>query len=87
MMLHPSRAWPRDGRHFGLELQLDLPDHLHVQKRLKLQHGEALTVGMGDDVDVEVMLLKVGSPEFEAYVRDAPLRLQDEAGIPVEPGF
>jgi hypothetical protein len=61
------------GDHYGVACILDLPDEQGLQREFNLRHGEQIHARMSGDVDVEMMVMRVQSPEFRAWVEEAPV--------------
>ncbi len=76
LLLHPSLAAPYDGNHYGVEVQLELPGE-GLQRSLELQHGEVIHTAMSNNVEVSLMMMRVRSPEFEAFIREAPVTVHE----------
>lgn len=68
LALHPTLRGPK----MGVELKLDLPDAPGLGRRVSLVHGEEAKLHLGDDVDVRMLAMRVRSPEFEAFIANAP---------------
>ena len=77
LRLHPSLVRPLDGSHLAVDLHLDVPGEPGLKSSLKAAHGQEVEAALSDDVDVSLMVMRVRSPEFEAWVRDAPVRLEN----------
>jgi len=63
----------RDGDGYRVQLKLALPDRAEVKRgELDLEHGEERALRIDDPVrplTVRLMLMRVASPEFEAWLR------------------
>jgi len=68
LLLQPSLH----GSKVGLDMHLALPDEPGLGKSFSLRHAEEASLKLGPDVDVRVLAMRVQSPEFEAYMRNAP---------------
>ena len=66
--LDPTLRGPR----VGLDLELNLPLEHGLGQSMVLQHGQEATFTLSRDVQVKVLVMRVKSPEFEAYIADAP---------------
>ena len=80
--LRPHQLYPYDGSRFAVDVQLDLPDEHGLHRSVNLRHGEEVEVPLGNDVELSLRARRVRSPEFETWVRDAPVRL--ETGVEPE---
>lgn len=62
----------RDGSNYHVQLQLALPDRARAETgELEMGHGEQRTLTLAQNdrpVTVHLLLMRVASPEFEAYV-------------------
>ncbi len=62
----------RDGSSYHVQLQLTLPDRARAESgELEIGHAEQRTLTLAQDdrpVTVHLLLMRVASPEFQAYV-------------------
>jgi hypothetical protein len=77
--LQPRASSRFDPSRYSIDVQLDLPDEHGLRKALTVHHGEEVTTTLSDDVELRLLAMRVRSNEFEAWVRDAPVRLESAA--------
>jgi len=65
------------GHKVGVDLQLELPTEHGLGKSLSLEHGQQAEVRLSSDVQVKLLAMRVQSPEFEAYIANAPVLAGD----------
>lgn len=68
LSLRPTYA---DGR-CGVDMTVDLPDAASFRRSFELANGEELSHWLDADTEVRVLMMKVRSPEFGAYMASPP---------------